>query len=135
MPGTEKAWVRKLNKRKPLVDIYNFGSSNPYVGGIPDRYYEASKRSVWIEFKHILRPTHMFDARKAITEAQREWLTRNWENGNHPQVIVGVALSHGFILDVPEDWNHKWEPAIHQRMHQPIDEIAEYIRRFVDGTR
>jgi len=109
--------------------------ANPFTGGIPDRYYEGIKANVWIEFKHILRPTHMFDARKAITERQREWLERNWANGYHPQVIVGVGLTHGFILDVPEDWNHKWEATVHRKLHQPIFDIAEYIRRFINGTR
>ena len=139
MPGTEKQWIRKLNKREALKKVYSCGIANPYVGGIPDRYYEGSKHSVWVEFKHIKKDTLQFDARERITGNQREWLERNYDNGYHPHVIVGVGLSHGFILDNPDDWDLIWYPTIlshqyHQRLIT-IDDIAIYIERFVNGTR
>ena len=139
MPGTEKDWIRKLNKRKALIDVYNCGMANPYVGGIPDRYYEGSKKHVWIEFKHIKKDTLQFDARTRITGNQREWLTRNYRHGHYPHVIVGVGLTHGFILDRPRDWDWIWFPDINVHQYKeimmPIDDIAIYIERFVNGTR
>ena len=129
--STEAAWVKKLNKQEPLKEIYSCGMSNPYIGGIPDRYYEGIFRPLWIEFKHIQKETHTFNAATEITPLQRAWLTRCWNNHNKPLVIVGIGLVKGFILSDPSDWGSIWSPARHRKIHMPIPDIAERIKNIV----
>lgn len=135
MSGTEASFVRKLNKRPVLAPVYSCGMGAQFVSGIPDRYYEGTRRPLWVEFKHIKKNTHRFDAIGAISDLQRAWLIRCSANGNHPHVIVGVGLSEGFILDDPVDWNITWRPQAYAGILQSIDDIAQYIERYCNGTR
>ncbi len=133
--ATEASWVRKLNKQSPLKNIYSFGSTGTYTSGVPDRYYEGTKKMLWVEFKHIQKETHMFNAQKSITPLQRHWLIRNWKAGHAPHVIVGVGTKWGFILDRPIDWETYWTPEHYQQKILSVFEIAQYLEKFLNGTR
>lgn len=135
MPGTEASWVKKLNKQEPLKNIYSCGMGSMFVNGLPDRYYEGPFKPLWIEFKHIKKETHRFNALDEITVLQRQWLTRCYRNHNYPLVIVGISLTKGFILDRPADWESVWLPARHKKKHLLILEIADYIANTVNNIR
>ena len=132
--STEKAFIRKLNARRGLTGVYSFGTTGANVNGIPDRYYEGTRACTWVEFKFLKKQTHSYQP-KILTNLQLIWLERNWRNNQHPHVIVGLGLKCGLIFDKPHEWNSIWTPDQYDSIIFTIDEIADYLRKFCNGTR
>lgn len=77
---------------------------NEYRGGTPDVYYEGSSQSFWAEYKFLKNdPKRQFTPK--LSELQKEWLKRNFDNGHAPWVIVGCP-NGGFILETPREWEN-----------------------------
>lgn len=87
--------------------VYYEKMYNPLRGGTPDMYYEH-RRSLWVEYKYAALPLR--DTSKVEIECsdlQLDWLTRNYDNGHQPWVILGShdgRTPMGVILTEPHEW-------------------------------
>lgn len=98
----ENTFIAGVHKHLPR-EVYREKTNNPYRGGTPDVYYEAT-RAMWAEYKFIEVPKR--DATvivPALSSLQADWLKRNYDNGHQPWVIVGHE-GGGVIFYRPAQW-------------------------------
>ncbi len=126
-----EAFIKKLNTKHK---IFSFGLSGVMTGGVPDRYYEGTKRSLWIEFKYLKKDTHKWNP-DALSDLQKAWLYRAWTNNQRPHVIVGIGLNYGLIFDTPGLWLNECPAHAYADKLISINNIALYITRYCNGTR
>jgi len=101
--GPEGRYIDKVHRQ--LDDsVYHVSMTNPYIGGIPDIYYEGTKSCLWVEYKCIPKWPKQLDCTKLLTANQLSWLQRAQENHGNCAVIVGTHNGEGIILR-----NLEWE--------------------------
>ena len=101
--GPEGKYIDKVHRALDS-SVYHMSNTNPYIGGIPDIYYEGTKRCLWVEYKCIPLWPKKLDCTKLLTANQRKWLQRANKNHGNCAVIVGTASGEGVILG-----NLSWE--------------------------
>lgn len=86
----ETQFISSVNRHLPR-DVYRMHTNNPYIGGIPDEYYE-NKKILWVEYKfdRKLPPIVVLSNEKYyLTKLQQDWLRRCRVNGHQTAVILG----------------------------------------------
>jgi hypothetical protein len=88
-------------------EVYFEKMYNPLRGGTPDMYYEH-RRNLWVEYKYVVTPAQARTlVRFDVSSLQNDWLTRNYDNGHEPWVIVGTHAGRvpmGVIVKEPREW-------------------------------
>jgi len=89
----EATYRNSIHKKLPTT-IYKASVGGAYVAGVPDVYYEAKRKAIWIEWKYYqkLPPTiDLLDQKKSVKVSvlQKRWLDRAWENNKNAYVICG----------------------------------------------
>lgn len=98
--GPEGKYIDKVNRQVDKLlspNGFHFSNTNPYVGGIPDQYYEDNHSCYWIEYKAINKLPKVLDLTKPgmLSALQRKWLRRSQANHGNCAVIVGLPNGDG----------------------------------------
>lgn len=118
----ENRFIQNIHKRLKQ-GIYREKTHNSFRGGTPDVFYEGKASMFWVEYKFLsVRPKKAFTPK--LSELQKRWLKRNYENGFDPLVIVGFPKG-GVILQTPYVWENQ-VPVGKADMYS-YDGIAEYL--------
>ena len=101
--GPEGKYIAKVH-RALNGSVYHMSNTNPYIGGIPDIYYEGTGGCLWVEYKCIKNWPKKLDCTKLLTANQISWLRRAQKNHGNCAMIVGTYDGEGIILR-----NLSWE--------------------------
>lgn len=118
----EASFVRSVNKYIPK-EVYHVGMANPYVGGIPDRYYDGNRGDLWVEYKFIPKITGVVLPK--LSALQTAWLNRAHDNGRNVAVIVGCP--DGGKLYQNKMWQLPVKKKIFEITLMTRRELAEWI--------
>ena len=133
----ENTFIGSVNKHLP-EGVYYMKNNNPYLGGVPDVWYSADLRDMWVEYKFLVipkRPTTVVDLCAGkdpmLSVLQQEWLTGRYAEGRRVAVCVGCKEG-GVWLD-----GLSWStPMTTQEFRDRLasrKELAEIITREVAG--
>lgn len=111
MSGPEGKYIDKVHRQIDKLfspDNYRMSNTNPYIGGIPDIYYEGRFGCLWVEYKYLEKLPKILDLidpkKKLLTANQIKWLRRGNSNHGNVAVILGTATGEGIWFK-----NLSWE--------------------------
>jgi hypothetical protein len=120
----ENTFIASVHRRLPR-DLHAEKMANPYRGGTADVWYSGKKADLWIEYKFIERIPLRAPIEPNLSELQKLWLRRRYEEGRNVAVVVGCKEG-GIILR-----NLEWEAMIPpEKFRQQLvtrDAIADWI--------
>ena len=133
MSGPEGRYIAKVNRQvdKLLSPTgFHISNTNPYVGGIPDQYYEDIHGCLWIEYKAVSNFPKVIDLTKTkfLSPLQMAWLKRSQANHGNVAVILGDEAGNGIWFD-----NLNWlntQPLAKLRIESP-EKIASRIAKHI----
>ena len=103
--GPEGKYIARIHRqldKNAHPDQYHMSNTNPYVGGIPDQYYEGPTGVLWIEYKFLKVLPPILDMtnpkKKLLTQLQIRWLRRATKNHGNTAVILGLENGEGVWL-------------------------------------
>lgn len=103
----EKNLIQRIVRRLPR-DIHSqsmtFGSQS--FNGTPDRYFDGTKRDLWVEFKQLKSNPRSGIAVGEYSELQLAWLERRWNAGRNAVGMVGTVEGRVCIQTTPEQWRY-----------------------------
>lgn len=116
----EKLLIQAVNRPLPkTLHHQSMTGASMTMNGIPDRYYDGSKRDGWIEFKQRDSMPRSglvggVDNKKdgCYRTLQFDWMRRRWSNciaaGVTPNVfgIIGLPNKTAVIQTTPTEWEH-----------------------------
>ena len=82
--------------------VYRMKNHNAYVGGIPDCWYSASGRDLWVEYKYIPVKRPRLPVIPDLSELQIRWIRDRKEEGRNIWVIVGCKAGGVIYYDFNE---------------------------------
>lgn len=135
----EKALITAVNRRLPkTIHHQSMTGASRSSNGIPDRYYDASKRDLWVEYK-------MWDAvprnqrvggvaagkRGYYSPLQYAWMERRYRNSlphGRPNVvgIIGLPNRLAVIQTTPAEWR-EGSPV---SLAVPLESVSAWIIEF-----
>lgn len=101
---------------------------NPYVGGVPDVWYSANLRDLWVEYKFLpsVPQRGIVDAKRiGLTALQGAWLASRYKEGRNVAVIVGTPSGGVIMRDL--EWEKGLSPEHFKARIQPRPAIANWI--------
>lgn len=142
----ETTFVNSVHRHIDKRQIYAEGMANPYRGGTPDNYYDASPHyahpspihpinDLWVEYKFKKTVGRLLDlgnekTSPALSSLQYKWLQRRHANGHNAWVICGFP-DGGVIMRSPEEWLQVWNKDGLLSAMMSRKEIAQCITNFV----
>ncbi len=103
-------------------------NNNPYVAGVPDLWYSATARDLWVEYKFLpsVPQRGVVDAKRiGLTALQGAWLAGRYKEGRNVAVIVGVPSGGVIMRDL--EWDEGLSPEAFRVRIQTRPEIANWI--------
>jgi len=111
-------------------EVYRMKNNNPYSSGVPDVWYSAYPRDLWVEYKFLpsVPQRGIVDAKRIdLSTLQSDWLAQRHKESRNVAVIVGVPTG-GVILQNLE-WVAGLSPAEFAARIQPRSAIANWIKQ------
>lgn len=110
MPGPEGRYIAKIHRQLDKLlspNGFHFSNTNPFIGGIPDQYYEDDNGCLWIEYKHKSKFPKTIDLTKSkgLSANQLKWLKRSQNNHGNVAVVLGNDDGVGIWFD-DLNWEH-----------------------------
>lgn len=109
-------------------EVYRMKNRNPYVGGVPDVWYSAHPRDLWVEYKFVpsVPQRGVVDAKRInLSTLQSDWLAKRHTEGRNVAVIVGVPAGGVIMRDL--EWEVGLSPTEFKARIQPRPAIAAWI--------
>lgn len=109
-------------------EVYRMKNHNPYVGGVPDVWYSAHPRDLWVEYKFApsVPQRGVVDAKRInLSTLQSDWLAKRHTEGRNVAVIVGVPAGGVIMRDL--EWEVGLSPTEFKARIQPRPAIANWI--------
>lgn len=128
----ETTFYSGVNEQIKLItlEVYQEKMFNPLRGGTPDMYYEH-RRDLWVEYKYEALPARDTTLVPCnVSPLQDDWLTRNFQHGHEPWVIVGTHVGRkpmGVIFTQPQQWRSGMPCGSFKRLLLTREEIAHAI--------
>jgi len=125
----ENTFRGKVHKHLP-PSVYHMKTSNPYLGGVWDDYYESPRGILWVEYKFVEKLPRILTPN--MSPLQLNWGKRLLSNGIPCAVCVGVGRGTGTQAVWLED--EAWATSIPRAeldlytVTEIADVIAESIR-------
>jgi hypothetical protein len=101
----EKNLISRINRRLPRSihhQSMTFGSQS--FNGTPDRYYDGSRRDLWVEYKQLKTAPRSGIAVGEYSELQIMWMERRYKRGKNVVGMVGTSSGLVCIQTTPEQW-------------------------------
>lgn len=95
----ETTFTAEVHKHLPR-EVYRMKNNNSYTSGIPDVWYSADLRDIWVEYKFLpsVPQRGIVDGKRiGLTALQASWLAGRYKEGRNVAIIVGVP-SGGVIM-------------------------------------
>ena len=141
----ETTFVNSVH-RHLLNAVHKEGMANPYRGGTPDNYYDASEhykpvskggpiQDLWVEYKFKPKLGLKLDlrdqaSRPKLSSLQMKWIRRRHNNGKNAWTICGFPEG-GVIMKTPDEWSRTWTREELLAVMKSRREIAECITNVV----
>lgn len=107
---------------------------NPLRGGTPDMYYDY-RRNLWVEYKYAALPARDTTVVQVdLSKLQDDWLSRQFNNGLEPWVIVCTHLGRtpmGVIITEPAVWRSGMPCGSFKKLLKNRRELADEIAKRV----
>jgi hypothetical protein len=146
MSKPETTFVSSVHKYIPKREIHKEGMANPYRGGTPDNYYDATPwlgpesmkpevQDLWVEYKFKPKIGLKLDlcnqaSKPALSSLQMKWIRRRYSAGKNMWVICGFPEG-GIIMKTPEEWARVWTKTEILAAMKSRREIANCVINFV----
>jgi hypothetical protein len=92
----ENTFIASVHKH--LQCTYFEKMNNPYRSGTPDVWYSGDKSDLWAEYKFIQSIPVKVDVRLDLSELQKLWLRRRYEEGRTSQSFVDASMEELYLL-------------------------------------
>lgn len=119
----ENQFISSVDRHLPVA-VYRCKMSNPYIRGIPDKWYSGTKGDLWIEYKFIPRIPVKAPIVIDLTELQKDWLENRHREGRNVAIVVGSPKG-GVILR--PNGCYTITPQAFVEALKPRAEIAQWI--------
>ena len=102
----EKDLYRKVDKLIPTtVHRQSMTGSAMTANGTPDRYYDGTKRDLWVEYKMLSNMPRSHYVVGKYTALQYQWMDRRYATGKNVIGVVGLPDGTAVIQTTPEEWH------------------------------
>lgn len=125
----ENTFIASVHKH--LQCTYFEKMNNPYRSGTPDVWYSGDKSDLWAEYKFIQSIPVKVDVRLDLSELQKLWLRRRYEEGRNVVVICGCK--HGGVIFTDLEWEQPMFSVAFRSRLADRKQIAQWIHSKTTG--
>ena len=122
---TETTFWQSLRK-KLVPRVYALKLNLRFTAGVPDCWLSGSESDLWLELKYLQSVPPVVDAEKYLSELQKDWLVKRYNEGRRVGVVIGSPDGHVYYSGI--SWkNQHMTRGRFLEMAQTTKDLAELL--------
>lgn len=121
----ESQFIALIHKRLP-PSLHKEKMHNVYRGGTADCWYSGRGGDLWVEYKYEATLPKTRSVSADLSELQKDWLRKRYEEGRNVAVIIGCAGRGVVLRDLA--WERTFNAEEFCYLLKSADEVADFIK-------
>jgi hypothetical protein len=111
----EHSFRKSFEREMKLSLSWHWKIHDQFAGGVPDAYYEGTKKDLWVEYKWLKMPKRdstlvdFSNPDRYLSKLQQLWIARRHANRGDTAVVIGHEGGCIAFLDL--DWQKPFSVA------------------------